>query len=40
MDCLVFRYPIGTLFIRPHAQPTDIIHTMHIKIRLDERGVA
>ena len=24
-----FRYPIGTLFSRQHAQHADIIHTMH-----------
>ena len=24
-----FRYPLGTLFSRQHAQYTDIIHTMH-----------
>ena len=28
-DKNVFRYPIGTLFSRQHAQHTDIMHTMH-----------
>ena len=29
LTILAFRYPIGTLFCRQHAQHTDIIHTMH-----------
>jgi hypothetical protein len=35
---LLFSYPIGTLFSRLHAQLTDIIHTMHIMQRRDEKG--
>ena len=29
MAILSFRYPIGTLFSRQHAQHTDIMHSMH-----------
>ena len=26
---MFFRYPIGTLFSRQHAQPIDNMHSMH-----------
>ena len=34
----LFQVTISTLFSRQHAQPTDIIHTMHTMHRRDEKG--